>query len=129
MTDDEILAQLALAAPSVAPPPHLRDRLLARLPRQHYDVVRAGDGSWIPFAAPGVYRRTLTPTSFLLRLDPGAVLPAHPHSHDEHCLVLEGDLFDDEHSLGAGDFEIRYAGSSHTAVSSRSGAVVYISGE
>ena len=129
MTDDEILAQLAFAAPSVAPPPHLRERLLSNLPHQGYSLLRAGDGAWIPFAAPGIYRRNLTPTSFLLKLDPGASLPAHAHGHDEHCLVLEGDIYDDEHSLAAGDFEIRYAGSSHAEVRSRSGAVVYISGE
>ena len=129
MTDEELYAQLALAAPAATPPPSLRDRFLSGLPRQGYDVVRANQGSWKPFAAPGVWRRNLSDGSFLLKLDPGAVLPAHPHDHHEHCFVLEGDIFDDEHALGPGDYEIRYAGTAHTPISSRAGAIVFISGE
>lgn len=129
MTDEELFAQLAFAAPVIEPPPGLRDRLLYRLPRQGYDVVRTTEGEWKPFAAPGIYRRSLNEGTFLLKFDPGAVLPAHTHQRAEHCLVLEGELFDDEHTLSAGDYEIRFAGSTHTPVTSNTGAIVFISGE
>lgn len=129
MNDDELFAQLAFAAPAMEPPAGLRSRLLDHLPRQGYHIMRAGEGGWTPFAAPGIYRRQLGEGTFLLKIDAGAVLPAHPHPHTEHCYVIEGELFDDEHTLGPGDYEVRYPGSAHAPVSSKGGAIVLIVGE
>jgi quercetin dioxygenase-like cupin family protein len=129
LTDEELLAQVALAAPAMTPPRHLRARLLDHLAADDYTVVHSQDGAWVPFAAPGVYRRVLSEGTFLLKLDPGATLPAHPHPHMERCYVLEGDMYDSVHSLAAGDFEVRYPGSVHAPVSTRGGAIVLIIGE
>jgi anti-sigma factor ChrR (cupin superfamily) len=128
----ELSAQLALDAPLRTPPAGLRERVLAGLPKQEYVVTRGSDGCWMPSGVPGIDIKPLAgdrasgTRSFLLRLAPGAVLPAHQHREAEHCYVIEGDVFDHEHSLTAGDYELRFPGSGHASVSSHSGAVVLI---
>jgi anti-sigma factor ChrR (cupin superfamily) len=127
----EVTAKISLSAPLVSPPASLREKVLSGLP-QPYVVAKAGDGGWVPFGVTGIDMKMLgkdstTGTrSFLLRLQPGAVLPPHDHKGAEHCYVIEGDLYDHEHSLTAGDFELRRAGSAHAEVSTRTGAVVLI---
>jgi len=127
--NEEAAALISLAAPAVQPPASLKKKVLARA---DYVVARAGDGGWTPFAAPGIERKTLAhdPVSgsrtFLLRLQPGAVLPAHDHGHCEHCYVLEGEVFDDDHGLSAGDYELRLPGSKHPPVRTNTGATVLI---
>ena len=60
------------------------------------------------------------------RMEPGAVLPPHKHGHAEHCYVVEGEVYDHEHAIRAGDYELRLPGSSHAAVRTRTGAVLLI---
>ena len=125
----EAAAMLSLAYGSSAPRAELRPRALGAA---EFIVTRAGDGDWAPFRVPGIETRTLArdPVSgtrtFLLRFQPGAVLPAHEHGHAEHCYVLEGEVTDGEHSLRQGDYELRLPGSRHAPVRSDRGAMVLI---
>lgn len=64
--------------------------------------------------------------SLLLRFAPGAVLPAHPHPHDEACVVLEGAVVSNGVALGAGDHQVIPAGTAHLPVSSAEGALVFV---
>ena len=124
----EAAAMLSLAGENT-PAGELRSRALGAA---EYIVSRAGEGEWLPFHVPGIQTKTLArdPVSgtrtFLLRLEPGAVLPGHEHRHAEHCYVLEGEVTDGEHWLRQGDYELRMPGSRHAPVRTETGAVVLI---
>ena len=64
--------------------------------------------------------------TYLLRLAPGAVVPAHGHPQPEECFVVEGGIRIGDLALHAGDFHFAAAGAAHPAVSSLDGAVVYV---
>ncbi|MEJ5992327.1 cupin domain-containing protein [Ramlibacter sp. PS3R-8] len=95
-------------------------------------TVRAADGGWRE-VAPGVERKLLwtsgSAESYMVRLAPGAVACAHLHPMDEECVVLEGSL-----RIGAslllqkGDFHVAASGSMHDAVTTDTGALIYIRG-
>ncbi len=62
----------------------------------------------------------------LYRAGPGANVPAHRNVVTEECLVLEGEIDIGGETLGAGDMQIVYAGTDHSRISTRNGAVIYI---
>ena len=65
----------------------------------------------------------------LLRMRPGAVIPAHLHEREEECIVLEGEVQIGTHRLSAGDVHIAAAGSWHEQVSTRKGVLVLLRGD
>ena len=94
-------------------------------------TVRLEEGAWIR-TAPKIEKKILRMDSeagteaYLLRMAPGATVPAHEHQHDEICLVLSGELsFTDIH-LKAGDFHVSPKGSRHGTASSVTGALLYL---
>src|ERR1700759_1858320 len=84
----EAAALIAESVAPVAPPPSLRARLLDRVADfetlKPIADVRPYDGAWMP-AAPGVDTKILfidkatKRTTMLVRMQPGAKLPAHRH--------------------------------------------------
>jgi quercetin dioxygenase-like cupin family protein len=65
--------------------------------------------------------------SWLLRMAPGARLPAHGHdSGDEECMVIEGSLLLNGERYGAGDFQLARAGTRHHEVVTDSGCLIYL---
>ena len=115
----------------------LRDRIMRRIDEDiaksipSFLTVRNLDGTWIEIA-PKIKKKVLFANqqtgveSYLLRAEPGAEAPPHCHEHDEHCLVLEGELaFDDIH-LRAGDYHFAPAGSEHGVARTDVGVLVYI---
>jgi quercetin dioxygenase-like cupin family protein len=64
--------------------------------------------------------------SLLLRFAPGAVLPAHPHPHEEACVVLEGAVVSNGVALRAGDHQVIPAGTAHLPLTSSEGALVFV---
>jgi quercetin dioxygenase-like cupin family protein len=112
-----------------------RRRVLERIAldsvAQHL-TVRAGPEDWQPFL-PGVRCKVLNEhanaVSYLLQIEPGAVLPAHRHSQDEECLVLQGQLrIGDQLVIGAGDYHLGRAGVLHAAATTDTGALVFLRG-
>ena len=94
-------------------------------------TVRNRDEGWKPLMPKvqiRVLRRDAETMSYLLRLEPGAEVPSHPHPIDEECMVLEGELQIGELSLGAGDFHLAHRGVPHGVLSSRTGATIYLRG-
>jgi hypothetical protein len=81
----------------------------------------------------GVGRRQLAHVdagfTSLQRLAPGSDLPAHTHTQDEECLLLEGELFVEDRLLRAGDYQLAPAGSTHTSITTDSGALLYRHGD
>ncbi len=116
----------------------LRHRVMERVDdaiakaSQSFLTIRADDGPWIEIA-PKIKKKVLfanpeTGTeSYLLKADPGAEAPPHAHDHDEHCLVLEGEVtFGDGIHLRAGDYHFAPRGSVHGIAHTDVGVVVYI---
>ena len=123
---------LALAAPPIAPPPGLRDRVLAAarrppLPPLHF--VAGDDAGWRE-VHPGVARRDLAadPASpaYLIRLAPGASVPRHGHERIEHCYVLDGEVGIVGRRLAAGDYHRAAPGTVHEHVGSTTGCVLLL---
>lgn len=97
-----------------------------------FHTVRDHDGEWIEIA-PKLQKKVLLANpetgaeSYLLRAEPGAEAPPHMHEHDEHCLVLEGEMmFDNGVHLKAGDYHFAPAGSEHSVAHTDVGVLVYI---
>jgi anti-sigma factor ChrR (cupin superfamily) len=111
----------------------LRGRVLDRAGgRSCKPIVRkAADEVWLPLL-PRVSIRPLrveptgkTQTS-VWKLEAGAVLPEHPHCGEEECLVLDGSVLWDGLEYGKGDYLLAPAGSHHTEIATRTGALLLI---
>ncbi len=138
--DDDALLAAALAGLLPDDPPQaaragaLRARILDTARRSRTQVIRAGEGEWAPFV-PGIHIKTLrkdphsrTQTS-LWRIDPGALIPPHPHASEEECLVLSGSVVHDGVQYLAGDYLLAAPGERHKAFTSPEGALLLIRGE
>lgn len=83
--------------------------------------------------APLVKRRVLWrqgPMAAMLWLaSPGATVPQHRHGHDEECLMLRGDLFQDDYLLREGDYQLAPCGTGHETVNTDTGALIYAHGD
>lgn len=62
----------------------------------------------------------------LWRLQPGGALPGHPHSTDEECLVLEGEMLVGAHCVRAGELHIAKPGAIHGDLTTRTGLLVMV---
>lgn len=86
-----------------------------------YDLkVRQQDIGWTPLDIPGVAMKVLSrdeatgAMAVVTRMDAGAVIPAHFHTHaDETVFVLDGDFVEDGESYGPGAFFAGKAGTPH----------------
>lgn len=96
-------------------------------------TVRDGTGEW-QYLAPGAELKVLWvdeaahTRSFLLRLQPGAQVPAHPHPTTEECYVITGDMVIGETIFYEGDYHAAVAGIRHPVLSSRGGGLIFIRG-
>ena len=97
-------------------------------------TVRTAERAWESFL-PGVQRKVLRADRSagamiaLYRLDPGAHIVGHCHGIAEESLVLEGEFEIDGMVCRAGDMHIAFAGSRHGALTSRTGALLYVRGD
>lgn len=95
-------------------------------------LSRDAPGQWQDYA-PLIKRRVLWqhgPMAAMLWLAaPGAVVPQHRHGHDEECLMLRGDLFQDDFLLREGDYQLAPSGSGHETVNTDTGALIYAHGD
>lgn len=96
-------------------------------------TVRADEGEWIRIA-PKVEMKILQvdriqrTQTILLRLQPGAKLPSHEHEGDEDNLMLEGECTWGDLTIRAGDYHAMPKGTRHGAITSSTGALVYVRG-
>lgn len=140
--DDDAVALLAHAvADTAAAEPgdevsrqRVKRRLLARIAEQQqarHLTVQATDGQWRPFGR-GLTMKVLHEAdgimSYLVRLEPGAVLPPHQHPTDEECVVLEGSLTIGDAEVGAGGFHLARRQMLHDRIVSRDGALIFLRG-
>ncbi len=112
----------------------IKRRLLERVAdcdESHLSIA-ASEGEWQAFID-GVWIKVLYERdgmlSYLLRLEPGASLPAHRHPADEECIVLEGSVqIGTRAEIGVGGYHLAHQGALHASVSSRSGATIFLRG-
>jgi anti-sigma factor ChrR (cupin superfamily) len=147
---EDVVAQLAFIAPPATPPASVRARLLKLVsaggvssdasdetrtaPGAAADflVLRAGEGEWIETEDAGVSYKLLFADAALgtfttlIRMQPGARVPAHRHLGVEQCLVLEGDLRTGSIAMEAGDFNCSLPGSVHDELITDDGALLLI---
>lgn len=112
----------------------IRRRLMERVADadDSHLTIDAHEGEWQPFLEGvriKVVREREGVLSYLLRLEPGASLPAHRHPLDEECVVLEGRLrVGSRHVIGPGGYHLAHAGALHATVSTDTGATIFLRG-
>jgi hypothetical protein len=135
-------AEMLLSATvGVAPPAALEERLMRSVSMHtevqatpnlgvetfRAEVLRSGEGEWVPAPDPGVsYRFLHGKKTVLVRMEPGSRNRSHVHSSNESCLVLEGTVEDGDMKLNAGDFLFMPAGTTHTTSYSETGCLLLI---
>ena len=95
-------------------------------------TVASEEGHWQAFG-PGLHVKVLHEDggtmSYLLRLEPGASLPAHRHPQDEECIVLEGTLrVGSRIEVGTGAYHRARRGALHATIFSDTGATLFLRG-
>ena len=143
----DVVSHLAQAISELAPPPSVRIKLLAQLGEQHdkphatpavasalpgllFRFAHEGDFSPTPY--PGVSARMLhvdgarRQFSVMLKLEPGAVYPAHAHDGPEECIVLEGEILVGNVRMRPGDYQRAEPGSRHIEQRSETGALLFL---
>lgn len=115
----------------------MRDRIVTRIASTqpaNTETVRAEAVEWMS-VWPNVWVKLLrldahsNSQMLLLRIKPGGVVPAHVHTKEEECLVLEGEIHIGSHPLGTGDLHIARPGAEHADITTRSGATVLVRSE
>ncbi len=97
-------------------------------------TIRANDGEWEELFD-GVFKKVLlvdkeeSAESYLLRIDPGAVCPAHGHTKTEECLVLEGEMIIGTARFAAGDYHAAPPKIPHLPITSEIGTILYVRSE
>jgi quercetin dioxygenase-like cupin family protein len=130
----ETAAKLPCGLAEQQPSPGLRKQLLERAgaPRAGAHIVRTGDGKWTatPFAGVTVktlhFDRTTGMMTNLVRMAPRSSYPPHRHTAVEECLVLEGDIRQDEMVLGPGDYSRLEANTDHGMIETEGGCLLLI---
>jgi anti-sigma factor ChrR (cupin superfamily) len=97
-------------------------------------TIRAGQMRWIN-AGPGVEVKVLrvdrerNDQTVLIRMQPGSVVVGHPHTQEEECFVLEGEIFVGDHRLSQGDMHVARPGVVHPPIHAPRGALLMIRSE
>jgi hypothetical protein len=134
-----VAGALAVSADAVAPPPRLRERLLQTVVglsasgdkggMQAWQVVRTPTLPWQPAKRKGIWEKSLFHdpvrhrSTRLIRMEPGAEIPAHRHLGEEETLVLEGTGELGGFPFGPGDYQRAHSGSLHPSYITKEGCV------
>ena len=125
---------VALSVPSLEPPAHVRERLLAAARKPSTFTVWAADTAWIDTGLPGVRARVLavdkarSSVTLVIRAEAGAVYPSHKHHGPEECFVISGSVVIGGRVLRAGDFHHADEDSDHGEITTTEGAEVLVVG-
>ena len=132
-----LAAAIAPAELSQADRDAMHARIMRRIQREPppgTTTTRAADMHWVN-AGPGVDVKVLrsdaarNDQTVLIRLQPGAVVVGHPHTQEEECLVLEGEVFIGDHHLAQGDMHVARPGAVHAPIRAPRGALLMIRSE
>ncbi|MFN0060829.1 MAG: cupin domain-containing protein [Planctomycetota bacterium] len=147
---EPVVESLLSAASPAAPNARVRAQLLARVTAGDVKVakvegaedasdepfvLRAQDGQWRSAGVRGVELRELFRDqklgrrTFMVRMQPGATFPSHPHYGPEECFVLEGDIWCDGIALRAGDYQRQETNSVHGLSRTENGCLLLFTAE
>ncbi len=119
----------ALAAADAA---SMRERIFKRIhATQSLTTIQSDEGDWAPFSPKvciKVLRRDVDSQSYLLRLEPGAVVLPHVHGQDEECMVLEGEVRIGGLVVRQGAYHLAPRGVAHEPIRSEHGALLFLRG-
>ena len=132
-TFERVLERIRDAAPAAGEPSPFH-RALERIEdgAKSPVLVRSAESGWRPTGVPGIELRTLhvdranDRATILARMAPGSAYPAHVHGGPEECYVLEGDLWEGDRRMNAGDYERSPEGSRHETQSTRGGCLLLL---
>lgn len=136
---DDIVEELLLGVAPTLPPANRAGALRAKIledahlskPNAMHDLItiRAAEGKWINLnrkVAMKILYDDGVSRSFLLHMQPGASLPAHDHSSNEECMVLEGEAWLGDIVVHAGDYHLAPKGIPHGMLTSPKGALLFL---
>ena len=146
---DHVVAALGTTFEPATPDPRIKAALLARLQPEQADqtetvsetatsrvpaqiVHRADGAAWRSAGTPGASVRVLNADrkrgrmTTLMKIDPGCRFPSHLHQGDEECLIISGDMIDDDLILGPGDYVRAAAGTHHDELTTLTGCLCLI---
>lgn len=110
----------------------IRDRLQKRVrATRSLTTIQPGEGVWAPFSPKvsiKILRRGVDTQSYLLKLEPGAVLLPHVHGQDEECMVLEGEVRIGDLLVRQGAYHLAPREVAHEPIRSEHGAVLFLRG-
>jgi hypothetical protein len=110
----------------------MRERLLKRIRvSQGLTTIQPNEGEWAPFSPKvtiKILHRDFDTQSYLLRLEPGAVVLPHVHGQDEECIVLEGEVRIGDLVVRQGAYHLAPRGVSARAIRSETGALLFLRG-
>jgi quercetin dioxygenase-like cupin family protein len=130
--------KLTLVVPPAGPDSHVKQDLLERVadadtPR--HVTFAPEDGVWQDFIGPGsgvqirVLHRGQGRMSYLLRMAVGSTLPAHRHSDDEVCYVVNGRLrVGKAWWIPPGGFHFARRGDLHASITAETDALIFMHG-
>ena len=129
---NSVFLGLAHALTPVKADDALRTRVLANATARPKHLLQTEEGEFVRVLT-GVYVKQLradgqTETG-LWRLDPGAIIPAHGHKHEEECLVISGTISYAGRTLASGDFLGAAKDERQGAITTATGALLLIRGE
>lgn len=129
------LAPMHDAIPALSPPSALWTALQRRIKGDGVDTRvsarRQTDGTWLHML-PGVTMRLLHvepisgTRSAIMRMQPGAEIPAHDHPEVEECFVLDGTVTIDEGDYHPGDHVVALTGTSHQRIVARTATTLLL---
>jgi anti-sigma factor ChrR (cupin superfamily) len=119
---------------TTAPQQENRKPNKAQVPKTLLDdglTIHANEGEWIQIkpkvaVKPLSLDRKAGTRSFLMRLDAGAQWPAHTHSVDEECVVLQGNVSIGNLTIQKGDYHLAPKGMKHEEFISEQGALLFL---
>ncbi len=137
--DRRVLMGLCSQSPRIDPPADLFADIEAEIDRADLDgtdaspirTIRSDEGDWKK-VTDKIWKKTLLHDEIsgrricLLRCQPGAVIPAHRHDHDEVVFMIEGEYRSPDGIVRAGDIQISRTGSYHEASVSPQGCLLMV---
>jgi quercetin dioxygenase-like cupin family protein len=143
--EDAVLEALVLSVPPIAPRPHVRRELLARIaaepreaPEGFFTVkpgvtgVRTSTAAWIASPIPGIEYKLIARDAGsgmrtqLVRFAAGARYPRHRHAGTEEIFLLEGSVRVNGVELRAGDYCRSEPGTEEIGTYSETGGLALI---
>ncbi len=125
------LAPITGLAGTLPPSTDLFDRIAGAIAQESAELagkiaITCDEGDWQPFL-PGIeIKRLWNPGTVMLRCQPGAVLPAHPHAQTEHIVVISGDFIVGGRTFRTGDWHSSPAGNDHGEARTEGGCLLLI---